>query len=82
MLSEQRVFAMTKGTLADGYWFEFGSLVGKLADKDYIDIMQQLSIELSGKSFRFTQKMFDITQKRFYNINIFAFFSLIFVKKR
>lgn len=74
MLSEQRVFAMTEGTLADGYWFEFGSLVGKLADKDYINIMQQLSIELSGKSFRFTQKIFDITQKRFYNINIFAFF--------
>lgn len=74
MLSEQRVFAMTEGTLADGYWFEFSSLVGKLADKDYINIMQQLSIELSGKSFRFTQKIFDITQKRFYNINIFAFF--------
>lgn len=74
MLSEKRVYAMTEGTLADGYWFEFCSLTGKLADKDYIAIMQQLSTELSGKPFRFTEKIFDITQKRFDNIDIFAFF--------
>ncbi len=74
VLLEKRAYAMTEGTLADGYWFEFGSLTGKLADKDYINVMQQLFIELSEKPFRFTEKMFDITQKRFYNIDIFSFF--------
>jgi len=74
MLLEKRADAITNGTLADGYWFEFTSLTGKLADKDYIDVMQQLSTELSGKLFRFTEKILDITQKRFYNIDIFSFF--------
>lgn len=78
VLLEKRAYAMTEGTLADGYWFEFGSLTGKLADKDYINVMQQLFIELSEKPFRFTEKMFDITQKRFYNIDIFFVFSHTF----
>jgi len=73
-LSEKRIYALTEGVMADGYWFEFGAMTKKLADQDYIEVMQLLSLELQGKPFRFTEKMFDITKKRFQDINIFAFF--------
>ena len=74
VLLEKRSYAITEGTIADGYWFEFSSLTAKLADKDYIQVMRQLSTELHGKPYRFTEKILYSTQKRFYNIDIFSFF--------
>ncbi len=73
-LAPKRIHAMTEGTLADGYWFEFGTLTGKLADRDFVGVMQRLSTELDGKPFRFTEKTFDSIQDRFHDISIFEFF--------
>ena len=73
-LAPKRIHAMTEGTLADGYWFEFGTLTGKLADRDFVGVMQRLSTELDGKPFRFTEKTFDSIQDRFHDFSIFEFF--------
>ena len=73
-LVPKRIHAMTEGTLADGYWFEFGTLTGKLADRDFVGVMQRLSTELDGKPFRLTEKTFDSIQNRFHDFSIFEFF--------
>lgn len=74
-LSERRVHAFTEGGIAsDGYWYEFGALTGKLADADYLDVMQQLALELDGKPFYYTEKIFDVTKKRFQDLKIFEYF--------
>lgn len=73
-LAQKRIHAITEGTLADGYWFEFCTLTGKLTDREYVSVMQQLSAELEGKPFRFTEKIFDSIQNRFHDIKIFVFF--------
>lgn len=36
--------------------------------------MQQLALELHGKPFYYTEKMFDITKKRFHDLEIFEYF--------
>ncbi len=73
-LAPKRIHAMTEGTLADGYWFEFGTLTGRLADRDFVGVMQRLSTELDGKPFRLTEKTFDSIQNRFHDFSIFEFF--------
>lgn len=74
-LSDRRIHTVTEGGIAsDGYWYEFGALTGKLADEDYLDVMQQLALELHGKPFYYTEKMFDITKKRFHDLEIFEYF--------
>lgn len=73
-LAPKRIHAMTEGTLADGYWFEFGTLTGKLANRDFVSVMQRLSTELDGEPFRLTEKTFDSIQNRFHDISIFEFF--------
>lgn len=73
-LAPKRIHAMTEGTLADGYWFEFGTLTGKLANRDFVSVMQRLSTELDGEPFRLTEKTFDSIQNRFHDFSIFEFF--------
>lgn len=74
-LSEIRVRAMTEGGMAgDGYWYEFGALTGKLPDEDYVSVMEQLASELDFKPFYYTEKMYEITRKRFGDISVFSFF--------
>ncbi len=73
-LAPKRIHAMTEGTLADGYCFEFGTLTEKLADRDFVSVMQRLSTELDGKPFRLTEKTFDSIQNRFHDFSIFEFF--------
>ncbi len=81
-LAPKRIHAMTEGTLADGYWFEFGTLTGKLADRDFVTVMQRLSTELDGKPFRLTEKTFDSIQDRFHDISIFEFFLAHFRREK
>ncbi len=74
-LSQRRVQTITEGGAAtDGYWYEYGAMTGKLADEDYIEVMQQLALELGGKPFYYTEKMFDITKNRFRDIKVFDYF--------
>ncbi|MDE6363099.1 MAG: leucine-rich repeat domain-containing protein, partial [Lachnospiraceae bacterium] len=74
-LAEIRVRTMTEGGIAgDGYWYEFGALTGKLPDEDYVGVMDLLASELDGKPFYYTQKMYDITEKRFGDISVFEYF--------
>lgn len=66
---------MTEGGMAgDGYWYEFGALTGKLPDETYIQVMDQLASELDQTPFYFTEKMYDITKKRFGDLSVFAYF--------
>lgn len=81
-LAPKRIHAMTEGTLADGYWFEFGTLTGKLADRDFVSVMQRLSTELDGKPFRLTEKTFDSIQNRFHDFSIFEFFLAHFRREK
>lgn len=75
MLSPRRVQTITKGGAAtDGYWHEYGAMTGKLADEDYIEVMQLLALELGGKPFYYTEKMFAITRNRFRDIKVFDYF--------
>lgn len=74
-LAEIRVRAMTEGGMAgDGYWYEFGALTGKLPDETYIQVMDQLASELGQTPFYYTEKMYDITKKRFGDLGVFAYF--------
>lgn len=74
-IPKRRVQTLTEGGAAtDGYWYEYGVMTGKLADEDYIEVMQQLDGELDGEPFYLTEKIFAITKKRFSDIKIFEFF--------
>lgn len=74
-LSEMRIQIITEGGMAmDGYWFEYGAMTGKLADEDYLEVMEQLALELDGEPFYLTEKTFALTKKRFSDIKIFEFF--------
>lgn len=74
-LSGRRVQALTKGGMAtDGYWYEYGAMTKKLADEDYLGVMERLAAELQGKPFYYTDKMYDITSSRFVDIRIFEYF--------
>ncbi|MDE7417114.1 MAG: leucine-rich repeat domain-containing protein [Lachnospiraceae bacterium] len=74
-LSERRIQTITEGGAAtDGYWYEYGAMTGKLADEDYLEVMQQLALELDGKLFYYTEKIFDITKNRFRDIRVFDYF--------
>lgn len=74
-LSQRRVQSITEGGAAtDGYWYEYGAMTGKLADEDYLEVMQLLASELGGKPFYYTEKVFAITRKRFRDIRVFDYF--------
>ena len=81
-LSEKRIYALTEGVMADGYWFEFGGMTRNLAEKDYIRVMQQLYLEMQERPFRYTEKLFGITKQRFHDIDVFAFFLAHFNQKK
>lgn len=79
-LSDRRVHTMTEGsvTISDRYWYEFCALTGRLADKNYLDVMQQLALEIDEKPFYYTEKMFDVTKKRFQDLEVFEYFLVHF----
>lgn len=74
-LSEIRVKRLTEGGMAsDSYWYEWGAMMSKLSDEDYLPVMKTIAAELDGKPFHCTGKVYDITKKRFENAEIFDFF--------
>lgn len=74
-LSEVRVKRLTEGGMAsDSYWYEWGAMMSKLSDEDYLPVMEKLAAELNGKLFYCTEKIYEITKKRFADPKIFEFF--------
>lgn len=73
-LSEMRVHIITEGGKdMNEYWQEYSAMTRKLTGEDYIEIMQQLALELDGKLFYFTEKVFGITKKHFHDVKVFEF---------
>lgn len=81
-LLEKRIYAITEGILADGYWFEFGAMIKDLADQDYIEVLQKLFMEVHEKPFRYTEKMYENGKGHFHIPDIFAFFLTHFNQKK
>lgn len=76
-ISDKRIETMTVsgGALnSDMYWYEYSSLAAKMADEDYLPVMEKLAAELDGKQFHCTEKIFEITKARFSYPKIVEFF--------
>ena len=82
-ISEIRVHTITDADAAmDAYWLEYVAMTERLADADYFTVMQQLAAELDGKLFRFTENLYEITKKRFYDVEVFEFFLAHFTHEK
>lgn len=74
-LSENRRKIITEGgAYTNGYWYEYASMTGKLSDEEYSAVMERLAAELGKKKFHCTEKIYDLTKKRFADKEIFKFF--------
>lgn len=74
-LSEKRMEIMANGGKSgDLYWYEYCSLTDKLSDEDYLPVMEKLAAELDEKRFHCTEKIFEVTKKRFSYPHIGEFF--------
>lgn len=74
-VSETRRKIITEGgSAANSYWYEYGSMTGKLSGDNYLGVMKKLAAELKGKKFYCTEKIYEITKGRFANKEIFEFF--------
>lgn len=74
-LSDIRLKRLADGGMAsDSYWYEWGAMMNKLSDEDYLPVMRAFAEELGGKPFHCTGKIYDITKKRFVNAEILEFF--------
>ena len=74
-LSSRRIKAITEGgAYTDGYWYEHLKITAGLPASDYLHIMEQIAVELDGKPFHYTDKVYEITKSRFSDIRAFKFF--------
>ena len=74
-IPEKRVAVIADGAFSPNrYWDEYIDLTRQLTGGDYLEVMQQLALELDGKLFRYTEGIFDATKKQFCGGMIFAFF--------
>ena len=74
-IPEKRVAVIADGAFSPNrYWDEYIDLTRQLTSGDYLEVMQQLALELDGKLFRYTEGIFDATKKQFCGEMIFVFF--------
>jgi hypothetical protein len=74
-IPEKRVAVIADGAFSPNrYWDEYIDLTRQLTGGDYLEVMQQLALELDGKLFRYTEGILDATKKQFCGEMIFAFF--------
>ena len=74
-IPEKRVAVIADGAFSPNrYWDEYIDLTRQLTGGDYLEVMQQLALELDGKLFRYTEGILDATKKQFCGGMIFAFF--------
>ncbi len=82
-ISGIRVHTITDVDAAmDAYWLEYIAMTQRLSDADYFTVMQQLAAELDGRLFRFTENLYEITKKRFYDVKVFEFFLAHFTQEK
>lgn len=82
-ISDIRIKIITDGATAmNGYWFEYVVLTERLADEDYLAVMQQLAAELDGKPFHYTAHIYEITKRRFRDFKVVEFFFSHFKKDK
>jgi len=82
-ISDIRINIITDGAAAmNSYWFEYVLLTERLADEDYLAVMQQLAVELDGKLFHYTGHIYEITKRRFRDFKVFEFFFSHFKKDK
>lgn len=82
-ISDIRVDILTNGATAmNGYWLEYTLLTERLANGDYLEVMQQLASDFDGKRFHYTENIYAITRGRFRDYRIFVFFLSHFKKEK
>lgn len=73
-ISNIRVHTITNGGMAtDGYWHEYGAMVGALDSTDYPAVMEELYSQINRKPFHFTEKIYELTKKHLVNAESFEF---------
>lgn len=82
-ISDIRIKIITDGATAmNSYWFEYVLLTERLADEDYLAVMQCLAAELAGKRFHYTPHIYEVTKRRFRDFKVFEFFFSHFKKDK
>ncbi len=74
-ISQARADVIINGGLyTNPYWYEWCSMVDKLGDENYIPVLNEMSRVLGGVKFHCTNKIFEVTKKRFSDPKIAEFF--------
>ncbi len=71
----KRVCIIADGAFSPSwYWDEYVALTRRLAGEEYLEVMQQLAVELDGRLFRYTEGIFDSARNHFCSGGVFEFF--------
>ena len=82
-ISETRINIIADGAQAmNGYWFEYILLTQRLADEDYLAVMQQLAADFDGRLFHFTENVYEVAREHFHDVSVVEFFLSHFKKER
>lgn len=74
--------------IADGvgttnvYWTAYVALSRRLADAEYLEVMQELAAALGGKPFHYTEALFDSIDRRLSDFRMFEFFFAHFNREK
>lgn len=75
----KRVCIIADGAFSPSwYWDEYVALTRRLAGEEYLEVMQQLAVELDGRLFRYTEGIFDSARNHFCSGGVFEFFYVHF----
>lgn len=75
----KRVCIIADGAFSPSwYWDEYVALKRRLAGEEYLEVMQQLAVELDGRLFRYTEGIFDSARNHFCSGGVFEFFYVHF----
>lgn len=82
-ISNIRVHTIANGGMStDGYWHEYGAMIGSLDSADYQEIMEELYLQINRKPFHFTEKVYELTKKQLVDVKSFEFFLSHFKREK
>lgn len=82
-ISNIRVHTIANGGMSmDGYWHEYGAMIGSLDNADYQEIMEELYLQINRKPFHFTEKVYELTKKQLVDVKSFEFFLAHFKREK